>query len=118
MELHPSITPAFIEAINMAVAQDDTADLYDDYCERYKDAHGIKARWVYSNSYTATQWVSMFSMLAYDVDASIQRDDDERRAFAERIASVGLTEWAIRNNIFSESDLYEHNYWQSQRLIA
>lgn len=37
MNLHHSIT----NTVNTG----DTAELYDSYCEHYKDAHGIKARW-------------------------------------------------------------------------
>lgn len=118
MDLHPSITIPFIESICKAVYSNDTAELYDDYCDRHKDAHGIKARWVYSQVYTIDQWIMMFSQLAYDVDASIALDEANDRAFMERVASLGLTDWAARNNIRSEADLTEHNYWESQRKIA
>lgn len=115
MNLHPSITEAVIANITTAVNSGDTADLYDSYCEHYKDAHGIKARWVYGNTYTAEQWVSMFSSLAYDVDASIAADEARDAAFRERIASIGLTEWAERNGIRNEYDLMEHNYRQENQ---
>ncbi len=109
MNLHHSITPEVIASITNAVNTGDTAELYDSYCEHYKDAHGIKARWVYGNTYTAEQWVSMFSMLAYDVDASIAADEARDAAFRERITSIGLTEWAERNGIRNEYDLMEYN---------
>ena len=112
MNLHPSITEAVIANITNAVNSGDTADLFDSYCEHYKDAHGIKARWVYGNTYTAEQWVSMFSSLAYDVDASIAADEAADKAFRERIASLGLSEWAERNGILTELDLMEYNYRQ------
>ncbi len=116
MNLHPSITADYIAFITAAVEGNDRdgdlGDLYDSYCEYYKDAHGIKARWVYGNSYTADQWVFMFSSLAYDVDDSIARDEAEAKAFRDRLASVGLTEWAARNNIKDELDLMEFNYQQ------
>lgn len=112
MNLHHSITEAVITNIANAVNSGDTADLYDSYCEQYKDAHGIKARWVYGNTYTADQWVRMFSSLSYDVDASIARDEAEAKAFRERIAALGLSEWAERNGIRSEFDLMEYNYRQ------
>ena len=112
MNLHHSITPEVIASITNAVNTGDTAELYDSYCEHYKDAHGIKARWVYGNTYTAEQWVSMFSMLAYDVDASIAADEARDAAFRERVASLGLSEWAERNGIRNELDLMEYNYRQ------
>ena len=110
MNLHHSITPEVIASITNAVNTGDTAELYDSYCEHYKDAHGIKARWVYGNTYTAEQWVSMFSMLAYDVDASIAADEAHDAAFHERIASLGLSEWAERNGIRDHNDLMDYNY--------
>lgn len=109
MNLHPTITPEVIANITNAVNSGDTADLYDSYCEHYKDAHGIKARWVYGNTYTAQEWVSMFSSLAYDVDASIAADEARDAAFRERVASLGLSEWAERNGIRNEYDLMEYN---------
>lgn len=118
MELHPSITASVIASITQAVECGDTADLYDAYCDNYKDAHGIKARWVYGNTYTADQWVNMFSMLAYDVDESIARDEARDAAFRERIASLGLAEWAERNNIRNEYDLMEYNYQQENKEWA
>lgn len=118
MNLHPSITPEVIANITNAVNSGDTADLYDSYCDNYKDAHGIKARWVYGNIYTAQEWVSMFSSLAYDVDASIARDEAEAQAFRDRIASLGLTEWAERNNIRDEYDLMDYNYRQEMQDAA
>ncbi len=118
MELHPSITPEVIANITKAVETDDTADLYDSYCEHHKDAYGIKARWVYGNTYTAQEWVSMFSYLAYATDAACEREEANDRAFMERIASVGLTDWAKRNNIRSETDLMEYNYIEGNRRAA
>lgn len=109
MNLHPSITEAVIANITNAVNSGDAADLFDSYCERFRDAHGIKARWVYGNTYTAEQWVSMFSSLAYDVDASIAADEARDAAFRERVASLGLSEWAERNGIRNEYDLMEYN---------
>ena len=118
MSLHPSITFDTIAFIAKAVESGDVADLYDSYCDNYKDAHGIKARWVYGNVYTADEWVTMFSQLAYDVDASIERDEAEAKALRERIASLGLTEWAERNNIRNQYDLMEYNYQQENKDAA
>jgi hypothetical protein len=118
MDLHPSITPEVVANITKAVEEGDTADLYDSYCDNHKDAHGIKARWVYGRTYTAQEWVNMFSMLAHDVDAAIARDEENDALFRKRMESVGLAEWAERNNIRSETDLIEYNYHQRMRDYA
>ena len=118
MNLHPSITAEAIASITKDVEAGNTAELYDNYCEYYKDAHGIKARWVYGNVYTAQEWVQMFSSLAYDVDAACEREEEAQKAFEERVASLGLTEWAKRNNIRTEYDLMEYNYSQELRDAA
>lgn len=117
MELHPSITLPFIEYVCKSVYNNDTDDLASDYCDRHKDAYGIKARWVFSRTYTINEWLVMFSGLAYAIDAECEREEAEQKAFMERIASVGLTAWAKRNNIRSEYDLMEHNYMNEHRML-
>lgn len=85
-------------------------DFADAYCENYKDAHGIKARWVLGREYSREEWASMFNSLEHALDAEFAREEAENAAFAARLASVGLTEWAERNGIRTEYDLMEHNY--------
>ncbi len=108
MNLHADMNEAFRNLI----ANGDEAELRDMYCDMYKDAHGIKARWVYGNSYGRDEWLSMFNHLLYDIDASIEADKAADAAFQARIADLGLTEWANRNGIKSELDLMEYNYRQ------
>ncbi len=115
MSLHYTITDKVIAAITKAVESGDTAGLYDSYCDSYKDAHGIKARWVYGNTYTAEEWIKMFSILAYDVDVAIAEEEREKQAFRDKLASLGLTEWAKRNNIHDEYDLMDYNYRQEAK---
>ena len=102
MTLHADMNEAFRNFI----ATGDEAELRD----MYKDAHGIKARWVYGNSCSREEWLSMFNHLLYDIDASIEADKAADAAFMARIADLGLAKWAEENNIKSEMDLMEYNY--------
>lgn len=106
MTLHADMNEAFRNLI----ATGDEAELRDMYCDMYKDAHGIKARWVYGNSYSREEWLSMFNHLLYDIDASIEADKAADAAFMARITDLGLAKWAEENNIKSEMDLMEYNY--------
>lgn len=106
MNLHPDMTEAFRNSIATAPE----ADLQDSYCDMHKEAHGIKARWVYGRSYTREEWLSMFNGLLFDIDESIAADKAADEAFMKRVADLGLSDWAARNNIKSELDLMEYNY--------
>lgn len=85
-------------------------DLADAYCENYKDAHGIKARWVRADSYDRAGWATAFAQLGADIEAEYQREQAENAALMARLASCGLTDWAERNGIKSQLDLDEYNY--------
>lgn len=89
----------------------DLEEIRDQYVESFKDAHGIKARWLYGRDMpTREEFVSMFTHLANDIDESIERDRLADVAFMARIDDLGLTAWAAENNIKSQMDLDEHNY--------
>ena len=89
----------------------DLEDIRDQYVESFKDAHGIKARWLYGRDMpTREEFVRMFEVLTVDIEESIERDRLADVAFMERVASLGLTAWAAENGIKSEIDLMEYNY--------
>lgn len=92
-----------------------TADMEDiecAYAESYKDAHGIKARWIYGRGYSREEFADMFVNLGHDLKREQERQDAETAAFIQRVADLGLTDWAARNNIKTELDLWEYNYRQ------
>lgn len=102
--------PTFSEGFVEWLATADMEEIEGAYAENYKDAHGIKARWVYNAGISREEFANMFVQLGYDIKAEEERQDAEDAAFLERVASLGLAEWAERNNIRSELDLWEHNY--------
>lgn len=93
-------------------------ELLDAYCENYKDAHGIKARWIYSSDLSRMELARYFDILAREIKAEREREAEHDAAFRNSIDSVGLTEWAARNNIHTQYDLYDHQhelYWRGQQ---
>ena len=89
----------------------DLEEIRDQYVESYKDAHGIKARWLYGHPMpTREEFVGMFTRLDDDIEASIARDKAADAAFMARVDGLGLTAWAAENGIKSEYDLMEYNY--------
>lgn len=108
----PSFAPDFTNWLATAPM----ADIEEAYCESYKDAHGIKARWVYGKGYSREHFADSFEILGRDIKAACERQDAEDAAFRERVASLGLTEWCERNNIRTELDLMEYNYQNSREF--
>lgn len=85
-------------------------EIEDMYCELYKDAHGIKARWIYGMGFTREQFAGMFDTLEREIEDSIARDRADDAAFMAMVDSLGLSDWASRNGIKREMDVWEHNY--------
>lgn len=85
-------------------------EIEDLYCELHKDAHGVKARWIYGMGFTREQFVRMFEQLEADIDAAIEADRAADAAFMAMVDSLGLSDWAARNGIKRELDVWEHNY--------
>lgn len=102
----PTFSEGFVEWLATAPME----EIEDAYAENFKDAHGIKARWVYNAGITREEFADKFVQLGYDIKDEEDRQEAEDAAFRERVASLGLAEWAERNNIRSELDLWEHNY--------
>lgn len=102
--------PTFDAGFTEWLATASMEEIEGSYAECYKDAHGIKARWVYDAGITREAFADMFVTLGHDIKAENDRLEAEQAAFVERIASLGLTEWAERNGIRTEHDLWEHNY--------
>jgi hypothetical protein len=93
-------------------------ELLDGYCESYKDAHGIKARWVYNSGMSRDELARAYDRLAGDIKAENERQEAADAAFRNRIAALGLSDWAERNGIRSEYDLWDHNdrvSWEAKR---
>lgn len=84
--------------------------LEEAYAESYKEAHGIKARWVYGSGHTREELADMFVRLGHDIQAERERERQADAAFMARVESLGLTGWAEANGIKSELDLWEYNY--------
>ena len=101
----PNFSPEFTAWLATA----DEIDLKDAYCESYKEAHGIKARWIYSYTYTREQWADSFYSLGLDIKAENAREQEQQARFAAQIESLGLTAWAAANNIRNMYDLWDHN---------
>lgn len=102
--------PTFDEGFTLWLATAEMEEIEGAYAENYKEAHGIKARWVYGRGYSREQFADMFVSLGADIKAENERQDAADAAFMAMIASVGLTDWAAENNIRCEMDLWEHNY--------
>lgn len=94
------------------LATAELADIVDQYVESYKDAHGIKARWMYGRETTREEMTKLWNQLNIEIEESIKRDEEAQAAFVKRLADCGLTEWAARNNIRTEYDLEDYNYQQ------
>jgi hypothetical protein len=109
--------PTFDAGFVNWLATADMEEIEGAYAENYKDAHGIKARWVYGAGHTREEFADMFVHLGYDLKREEERQDAEDAAFVKRVADLGLTEWAARNGIKTELDLMEYNYrqeWQAE----
>lgn len=107
----PEFSPEFVQWLATA----DMEEIEGAYAENFKDAHGIKARWVYNAGITREEFADKFVHLGYDIKAEEERMEAEDEAFRARVASLGLTDWAERNGIKNESDLYMYNYEQESR---
>lgn len=105
-EQFPSLSSAMRNWL-MTGSQEDIAE---QYCESFKDAHGIKARWMLGAIHTPAEWAQMFVQLSHDIDESIAADKARDEAFLARVASLGLAQWAADNGIKSELDLMEYNH--------
>jgi hypothetical protein len=103
---YPSLSPAMLDWLMTG----DSQEIAEQYCESFKDAHGIKARWMLGAVHTPAEWARMFVQLGHDIDESIEQDKARDAAFLARVESLGLAQWAKDNNIKSELDLWEHNY--------
>lgn len=93
-------------------------ELLDGYCESYKDAHGIKARWIYGQNLSRWELAQAFDGLAADIKAAEEHEAARDAAFLARVEAMGLSDWAARNNIRSEWDCMEHNdnvSWEAKR---
>ena len=85
-------------------------EIAEAYCESFKDAHGIKARWMLGAVNTPAEWAQMFTQLSHDIEDSINRDKAQDAKFMAMVDSLGLTGWAKDNGIRCEMDLWDHNY--------
>lgn len=101
----PTFDEGFAQWFNTASLE----EIADTYCECYKDAHGIKARWVRAEDCDREGWADRFVALGHAIAAEQRRRDEADAAFLARVAALGLREWAERNGIRSEYDLYDHN---------
>lgn len=102
----PTFSPEFVQWLATA----DMEEIEGAYAENYKDAHGIKARWVYNAGYSREEFANMFVSLGHDIDEMEGKVRAEEAAFLARVAAVGLADWAERNNVRCEMDLWDHNY--------
>ncbi len=102
----PTFSEGFVEWLATAPME----EVEGAYAENYKDAHGIKARWVYNAGISREEFADMFVHLGEDIKAEEDRQEAADKAFRERVASLGLADWAERNGIRNEYDLWEHNY--------
>jgi hypothetical protein len=102
----PQFSPEFVQWLATAPIE----EIEGAYAENYKDAHGIKARWVYNSGRTREQWANDFVSLGEDIKEENEREAARDAAFMAMVASVGLADWAKANGIRCEMDLWEHNY--------
>lgn len=96
-------------------------EIEDAYCESYKDAHGIKARWIYGCGYTREEFADMFVSLGEDIKAENAREDMYQESFREKASNLGLTEWLTANGITTTYDLMEQQdrqAWDSESIPA
>jgi hypothetical protein len=101
--------PSFSPEFTAWLANADMADLYDAYCEHYKDAHGIKARWIYGTEYSREEFANMFESLGHAIREENKREQEAQDRFTALIASLGLADWAVANGIRTMYDLWDHN---------
>ena len=66
----PSFSPSFVEFLATA----EIRDIEEAYCENYKEAYGIKARWVLDSGCTREQWADSFVQLGNDIRAENERE--------------------------------------------
>lgn len=85
-------------------------ELLDAYCENHKDAFGIKGRWIYSQGLSRAQLAQEFDILAISIKIAEETEQQYQQAFLNNLNNVGLKDWAERNNIHNEYDLYDHQY--------
>ena len=102
--------PTFDAGFTNWLATAEMEEIESAYAENYKDAHGIKARWVFGAGYSRVEFADMFVRLGHDIQQEEARRDEEDAAFMAKVASVGLADWAAENGIRCEMDLWEHNY--------
>lgn len=103
---YPTLRPETVAWLSVAPNE----DIADSYCEAYKGVHGIKARWVLNTVQTPAQWAADFVRLGHDYEEEEAREAAANAAFLDRVASLGLADWAASKGIRTEYDLMEYNY--------
>ena len=103
---HATFSPEFSAWLETAEME----DIEGAYAENYKDAHGIKARWVYGAGHTREQFADMFVRLGNDIKEEENREAAANARFMALVESLGLTQWAADNGIKTAMDLCEYNY--------
>lgn len=104
--------PTFSAEVVQWLATADIDEIMDTYVESFKDAHGIKARWLYGSTITREQFADMFVQLGHDIKAEEQRQRDADARFMAHVEGLGLAAWAAERGIRCELDLWEHDYNQ------
>jgi len=91
----PSFDASFINWLATAPME----EIEGSYAECYKDAHGIKARWVWNAGISRVEFADMFVSLGNDLKEEEERDAEDARHFAEIMAANGLTLWCEANGV-------------------
>lgn len=97
----PSFSPEFVQWLATAPIR----DIEEAYCENYKEAYGIKARWVFDSNRTREQWADDFVQLGNDIRDENERAAEYEAAEQERVAWENEHESFVRD---PEPLPYEH----------
>lgn len=100
----PSFDASFVEWLATASME----EIEGSYAESYKDANGIKARWVYDAGISREEFADMFVSLGYDLMDEEARQVEDARQFTEMLGELGLTLWCEANGV---SDWYADAFY-------
>lgn len=108
--------PTFSADFAEWLASADMAEIMDAYVESYKEAHGIKARWLYGATISRVEFADMFVSLGHEIVAEREREEAIHLSFRERASLLGLADWLAFNGITTTYDLMDlecRQAWQA-----
>lgn len=109
----PTFSASFVSWLETAEME----EIEGAYAENYKDAHGIKARWVFNAGYSRVDFANMFVALGQDIKEENEREEAYHQKFRDQAQQLGLGEWLASKGITTTYDLMDSESrldWQAQ----